>query len=349
MGLVAAALSCGNGALYGTGSGAAGTSAGASGSGGTNAVSAGGSGGNAGSSNGGSAGSSNGGSAGSSDGGSAGSSDGGSAGSSNGGGGASCAKNLGGWIGTRTGGTGGGSAGTNSGGSTGGNTIAGSGGTSNGGRGGSGSSYPACTTTGPAAGRYAGGSLKNVDDTSILAPMTATVRMSAVDAWPGSSNGIRVTLSDTASTRQWVWWLAIPDLPPDRINGCDSYDLTVDARECSGYPGWAPCQTVVLARDGALVAFTVNLQAVGIPLPTALEPWGIAVADAGPFCEISSPTCGEVHHTARVTVGNESAMVVPWQTVTMQGLSISMGNFHSVIRIMCDLPASTTMVGFRLP
>jgi hypothetical protein len=255
------------------------------------------------------------------------------------GGSASCAMNLGGWIGSSSGGTNGGSnAGTNNGGGNGGNAAAGSGG-----RGGSGSSLPVCTNV----GRYAGGALHNPDDTSILAPLTATVTMAAVEDWPGNSAGIRVTLADTASTRRWVWWLAIPDMPADQINGCDRYELEVDASPCP-FPGGS-CQTVVLARGGALVAFTVDLQAGLIPLPAALAPWGITVADAGAFCEISSPTCGEVHHTARVTVGNETATLTPYQTVTLHGLSISVGSFETIIHTICDVPATTRMAGFRLP
>jgi len=245
------------------------------------------------------------------------------------GGGASCATNLGGRIGTSTS-------------ATSGSGTAGASGTAGGG--GAGASLPACATT----GRYAAGTLANVDDTSITAPLAATVTMTAVNDWPGNSSGIRVTLADTASGRQWVWWLSIPDLPADRINGCDRYELTVDAANCP-YPGTGSCQTVVLARGGALVAFSVDLQSTNIPSPTALAAWGITVVDAGAFCEISSPICAEIRHTARVTVGTETATLVPYQTATLQGLSISVGSFTGITRTMCDVPATTRIVGFRLP
>ena len=247
--------------------------------------------------------------------------------------GSACATNLAGRVGTITSGSGTGASGT-----------AGSNGTSSGGQGGSGSMLPACTN----AGGYGAGTLANVDGTSILAPLTATVTMTAVDDnGPGNGSAIRVTLADVASTRKWVWWLSIPDLPADQINGCDRYELTVDAASCP-FPGGS-CQSVVLARNGVLVAFSVDLQAGLIPIPNALAPWGITVADAGAVCAIPSPTCGENRHAARVTVGTETATLAPYQTATLQGLSISVGSFTAYSHTMCDVPATTRMVGFRLP
>ncbi|HXU03954.1 MAG TPA: hypothetical protein VN903_23490 [Polyangia bacterium] len=224
--------------------------------------------------------------------------------------------------------------------------AAGTGGGS-GGQGGALSSYPACTGGGPCTA--AGGLILDASERAVMTSLTATVMVSAVDRGPTSNNNrIKVTLADTASTQTWVWSPAIPNLPANRLNVGDRFDLNVDASACP-FPGTGACQTVVLSRAGALIAFTVDLQSANMPVPTALAPWGISVGDAGAVCGFASASCAQIQHNARVTVGSETTQLAPYQTATVQGVSISVADFNAVTRIACDLPATTRFAGFRLP
>jgi len=191
----------------------------------------------------------------------------------------------------------------------------------------------------------AGGELTGADGQGVAAAVSATVTVSAIDC-------SRITLTDTASAQQWTWAARIPSLPADRIRVGDQFDLVVDGRKCP-YPAETfACQTVVLARAGALVAFTSTSRAHGLGALPALDRWGITVADAGTSCV--SDVHDDVHclgfylHNARVTVAGTSATVGAYQTTPINGVSFSVGEYSAPYASNCDSTGQTSMAGFGL-
>ena len=123
----------------------------------------------------------------------------------------------------------------------------------------------------------------------VSAPVTAAVIVAAVEV-PTASTTVNVKLADAASSRYWIWSLATPNLPANRIKVGDHFDLTIDARACEVPFLWQPCQTVVLAQGSKMVAFTVDLLGNEASPAGALDSWDVLV-DAGVTCTQMSPSC----------------------------------------------------------
>lgn len=213
-------------------------------------------------------------------------------------------------------------------------------GTSAGGTGGA-SSSSACTVCNPGYRLTIWGTLSNTTTGMVVAPLTATVTVAQV-------NSDNIVLASTTSGAQWSWVARIPYLPADLINKGDTFDLTVDAYQTPVGASTFLSQTVVLSRNGALVAFTTDVFNMMLP---PLDAWGIAVTDAGALCDVPDTNCGRRVHTARIASGGESVSAVPDQVVKINGLTLSIGVFESTFDggAGCDFNSSTVMAGFRAP
>jgi hypothetical protein len=188
--------------------------------------------------------------------------------------------------------------------------------------------------------------LLGADGLPVREALTAAVNVTAID-------GAQITLTDLAGTRRWTWSPSIPDLPANRINVGNRFDLTVDAQSLPSSPGGLPCQTVVLAVSGTLVAFNSERATPACSSLPALDAWGVAVANAGPICEHPSTDArcdGFYFFATQVSVGNESTTVTPGQTTAFQGLSISLRELSGPTDYGCDgATAVASMAGFRAP
>jgi hypothetical protein len=165
--------------------------------------------------------------------------------------------------------------------------------------------------------------------------------------------GAQIGLTEVTGNRRWTWSPDIPDLPANRINIGDRFDLAVDAQAIAASPGGLPCQTVVLSRSGALVAFNSERETPTCSSLPALDAWGIVVANAGPSCEHPSTDLGcdgFYFFAVQVSAGNESTTVAPAHTAALQGLSLSLREFSGPTDYGCDGAAAVaSMAGFRVP
>lgn len=273
----------------------------------------------------------------------------------------------GGAAGTSSGGSGG-SAGTSatsgSGGSGGSGGSAGSAGGSSGGPGGAstggtggppitgvsghgGSPYPACG--GGTASTLVDGEIIGGDGMDLLASVTATVTVSTLESAPGGS-GFRVVLSDVASSARWTWAATIPDLPVNLISPGDQLDLTVDARACQIPLTSLPCQTVALARNGALLVFTAALWGLRDPPLPALGPWGVSTSDTTVVCSTSDQFCEHRSHAMQITMGTETATLPPGHSIALGSVTFALGTFDEPVdHGNCDAGGRTLLAGFRQP
>ncbi len=214
-----------------------------------------------------------------------------------------------------------------------------------GGSGGQDAPYPACDpdVRGEVNQRRM---LLGEDGLPIGESLTAAVTVSAID-------GANVTLADATGGRRWTWSPNIPNLPANRINVGDRFDLTVDAHAVQSPPGGPTCQTVVLARCGTLVAFNSERATPTCASLPPLDAWGISVTNAGPVCEHPSTDIrcdGFYFFATQVSIGNTSTVVAPGQTIARQGLSFSLREFSGPTDYACDgARAIASMAGFRLP
>ena len=232
----------------------------------------------------------------------------------------------------------GGTGGTGTAGTTG---AAGAGGTG-------GSPYPPCGV-GDGQSATVAGSIVDSGGMPVVTSTAATVTVSAVESSPASST-LRVTLADAATPQQWIWSLAMTSLPNDRLKVGDQFDLTIDARECDIPLSHAPCQTVVLAHGNSMIVFTAESWGVRSPSTPALEPWGIAVADLGPFCASTDQFCEHRTHATRVTAGSATGTLAPGQILSLADASFVLGTFDQTVdHGICDLGGRLTMGGFRAP
>jgi hypothetical protein len=214
-----------------------------------------------------------------------------------------------------------------------------------GGSGGQGTPYPACSPDvfGDIDQRRM---LLGEDGTPIAASLNAAVTVTAAD-------GATIRLADAASSRRWTWSPNIPNLPANRINVGDRFDLTVEAIASKSSPAGAPCQTVVLARCGALVAFNSERSTPTCASLPPLDAWGISVTNAGPVCEHPSTDLrcdGFYFFATQVSTGSAATIVAPGQTIAIRGLSFSLREFSGPTDYGCDgARAIASMAGFGLP
>jgi hypothetical protein len=210
-----------------------------------------------------------------------------------------------------------------------------------GGRGGAAGSYEAC-------GVLASADVAGTIDAS--ASVNATVTVASIN-----SDATQIVLASSTSSQRWTWSLKIPNMPADLIKAGDTFDLTATIEDIAY--AFAPyrLQTVVLARGGALVAFTANLFG-GAPALPALDAWGITVTDNGVLCDVTAPFCGHRLHSVAVNVGGNSiggftSSIWPGQTVRLQDLSFSVSKYETPFDYQggCDAPPVTLMAGFRQP
>jgi hypothetical protein len=226
-------------------------------------------------------------------------------------------------------------------GGTGGGSPAGSGGTA-----GAPSDIACPDSVGTATG---GGRIVGDDGKELLASVTASVRISALNhATSGALTAVTMEADSDAST-QWTWFVSIPGLPPDRINVGDRFELNVVARDCGLTLGPSlPCQTVALARCGSLAAFTSQQYAERGVSPPALGSWGIALQDAGTVCHFARALtdCGYDIHAVRVTAQDETLTLTPGETGSIAGLSVTLSGYGSPV---CDGSGYFSLSGFRAP
>jgi hypothetical protein len=159
----------------------------------------------------------------------------------------------------------------------------------------------------------------------------------------------RITL-EASTQERWTLYLRNTAMPADVIEVGDNLHLAVNAALDNSL-FTAINQTVMLSRDGYVVAFAANIrQHFDPPLPNFLAA-GLTIEDRGAVCELAG-TCVARRHDARVTAGNESRYVANGTTITVGDYSFTNGGFteyRSTLTGCSDAPKSEAlMAGFRV-
>ena len=163
----------------------------------------------------------------------------------------------------------------------------------------------------------------------------------------------RISLQEVGGSRQWTLYLDVPGMPSDFIRVGDTLNLTVDASQAYDSFQAIPNQTVVLTRNGALIAFQSGRLDATRP---QLDSYGITTAVLAGFCRTYSECAIDDVHALRVTTANGSIELMPGETAMIGTLSFSLRTLETLgehcyfPNVDCSPPAAkTAMAGFITP
>lgn len=142
-----------------------------------------------------------------------------------------------------------------------------------------------------------------------------------------------------ADSREWTYFVYVPNRPVDHIAVNDALELTYSAHN-----NFFNDQTVVLGRGGRLAVFTVVSWLAAAP---NLSAYGTTVAVGAASCITSGGICGPTRYfPLLVTHGTASAQVETLQTKLVGDLSVSLQHLWMGTSQTCDPPTSYRYGGF---
>lgn len=215
---------------------------------------------------------------------------------------------------------------------------------------------PACGDATSGAADVVETAITASDETPVEAPLTAAVTVTGIVACtsvrcppPTTTAATRFTLAGTPG-QQWLLYLRNTAMPPDAIKVGDTFDLTVDASVDTTLYRTVD-QTIVLARDGSVMALAASLQHFFRPSVPDLRPFSIAAIDEGALCQDPiGGGCIPRRHTMRVSMGSDASILLnDGQTKQIGDLSFTLGRFSELADPgSCDTKSPTAMAAFRL-